>query len=78
MKLEGARVVVTGGSGFLGRHVVAELEGRGAGEVVVPRSANYDLVDRAACRRLVTDAKPDLMLHLAHRVNRLALAVKNH
>lgn len=68
MKLEGARIVVTGGSGFLGRHVAAELERRGAGEVVVPRSTDFDLVDRDACRRLVAEAKPDLVLHLAARV----------
>jgi GDP-L-fucose synthase len=34
----------------------------------VPRSAELDLVDRAACRRLVREARPDLVLHLAARV----------
>jgi len=68
LKLEGSRVVVTGGSGFLGRHVVAELERRGVRELVVPRSAEYDLVDRDACRRLLKEAAPDLVLHLAARV----------
>ena len=37
------RVVVTGGSGFLGRHVVAALERRGCREIVAPRKAQYDL-----------------------------------
>jgi GDP-L-fucose synthase len=68
LKLQGARVVVTGGAGFLGRHVVAELERRQVGELIVPRSAELDLVDRAACRRLVREARPDLVLHLAARV----------
>jgi nucleoside-diphosphate-sugar epimerase len=36
--------------------------------VVVPRSRDYDLVDRQACRQLLADARPDLMLHLAARV----------
>jgi GDP-L-fucose synthase len=36
--------------------------------VVVPRSAQYDLVDRAACRRLLADARPDMVIHLAARV----------
>ncbi len=62
------RVVVTGGSGFLGTHVVAELQRRGAHEVVIPRKKDYDLVDRAGCARLVADARPDLVLHLAARV----------
>jgi GDP-L-fucose synthase len=63
----GKRVVVTGGAGFLGSFVVERLRGAGA-SVFVPRSAEYDLVDRAACRRLIGDAHPDLVLHLAARV----------
>ena len=61
------RVVVTGGAGFLGSFVVERLRGAGA-SVFVPRSAEYDLVDRAACRRLIADGRPDLVLHLAARV----------
>ncbi len=63
----GRRVVVTGGAGFLGSFVVERLEADHA-RVFVPRSAEYDLVDRVACRRLLTDAKPDLVIHLAARV----------
>jgi GDP-L-fucose synthase len=62
------RVVVTGGSGFLGSHVVEELKRRGAGEVVVPRKADYDLVAPGAAARLIKDARPDLIIHLAARV----------
>jgi GDP-L-fucose synthase len=47
---------------------VEELRSRGAAEIVVPRKKDYDLVDRDACRRLVRDARPDLVLHLAARV----------
>jgi GDP-L-fucose synthase len=65
MDLPTARVVVTGGSGFLGRRVVAALEARGCREIVVPRSKQYDLRDRAAVQRLYRDARPDLVIHLA-------------
>jgi len=61
------RVVVTGGSGFLGAHVVADLRARGA-EVTVPRKAEYDLVEAGAAERLVGDARPDVVVHLAARV----------
>ncbi|HZZ83557.1 MAG TPA: GDP-L-fucose synthase [Anaeromyxobacteraceae bacterium] len=64
----GERVVVTGGAGFLGSHVVEELRARGAGEVFVPRSRDYDLTDMEAVRRLYRDARPTLVLHLAARV----------
>ena len=63
----GRRVVVTGGAGFLGSFVVGRLREAGA-SVTVPRSADYDLVDRAASRRLLADARPDLVIHLAAQV----------
>jgi len=62
------RVVVTGGAGFLGGYVLDELRRRGARDVFVPRSREYDLVDMAAVRRLYADTRPTLVLHLAARV----------
>ncbi len=62
------KVIVTGGAGFLGAHVVAELEARGARDVVVPRSAACDLRKEADTRRLFDEARPDLVIHLAARV----------
>lgn len=62
------RVLVTGGAGFLGGCLVESLRQRGARDIFVPRSRDYDLVDRAACARLLADAKPDLVFHLAAKV----------
>jgi GDP-L-fucose synthase len=62
------RVLVTGGAGFLGGFVVDALRARGVTEIFVPRRRDYDLVDRAACRRLLVDSRPDLVFHLAARV----------
>ncbi|HEY5089872.1 MAG TPA: GDP-L-fucose synthase [Polyangia bacterium] len=63
----GRRVVVTGGAGFLGSFVVERLRAANA-SVVIPRSSEYDLVDRGASRRLLADTQPDLVIHLAARV----------
>jgi GDP-L-fucose synthase len=60
--------VVTGGAGFLGGFVLDELRRRGARDLFVPRSGEYDLVDIAAVRRLYSDARPTVVVHLAARV----------
>jgi GDP-L-fucose synthase len=62
------RVLVTGGAGFFGSFVVEELRRRGAQHVFVPRSRDYDLIDRAACKRVIADSTPDVVFHLAARV----------
>lgn len=59
------RALVTGGAGFLGRHVVAELERTTDFEVVVPRSVTWDLRDRGAARALLSETRPELVIHLA-------------
>ena len=62
--LDGARVVVTGGTGFLGAHVARHLEGEGA-DVVAIGSADYDLRDRAASSAMLHELRPDAVIHLA-------------
>jgi GDP-L-fucose synthase len=65
MELQGAVVVVTGGSGFLGRRVVAALERRGCAAIHSPRSAEYDLREKSQVIRLFEDTRPDVVIHLA-------------
>lgn len=67
------RVIVTGGAGFLGSFVVEKLQDRNAAEVIVPRSAEYDLTQIEAIQQLLDDmsraGKPvDMVIHLAARV----------
>jgi len=59
---------VTGGSGFLGKYVVALLQTKGCKDVFVPRSAEYDLRQPAAVERFYRDASPVIVLHLAASV----------
>ena len=65
MNLSSKRVMVTGGSGFLGRHLVECLRKHGCREVVVVRKAQHDLTNEPDVRRLFQETKPDVVIHLA-------------
>lgn len=62
------KIVVTGGAGFLGQRVVAELIARGAKKesIIVPRSKTHDLRQASVCNQLTEGA--DLVMHLAAKV----------
>lgn len=62
------KVIVTGGNGFLGTYVVQKLEARGTGNIVAPRSSQYDLRDVGAIRKMLSETRPDIVIHLAARV----------
>ncbi len=65
MDLRNKSILVTGGAGFLGRHVVARLRQAGCDQIIVPRSAEYDLREAADIRRLLQRHTPQVVLHLA-------------
>jgi GDP-L-fucose synthase len=66
--VRGKRVMVTGGSGFVGRRVCDLLGRRGAAEVFVPRRRDFDLTDPAAVARAYEAGRPDTVVHLAAEV----------
>jgi GDP-L-fucose synthase len=62
-----SRVLVTGGGGFLGSHLVERLDADGH-DLVVARKRDYDLTQQADATRLFEDAEPELVFHLAAEV----------
>ena len=63
--IRGRRVMVTGGAGFLGRRVCRALQAYQPDSIFVPRSAQYDLRERAAIAAAFDEARPDIVIHLA-------------
>ena len=62
------RVCVTGGAGFLGLHLLANLRAKGAGDIFVPKYEDYDLVQPDDIARMLEDSAPDIIIHLAAHV----------
>jgi GDP-L-fucose synthase len=62
---EGKRLLVTGGSGFLGRYVVSKLRTHSPAEIFVPRRQTDDLTEVGNVDRVYQAARPDVVIHLA-------------
>jgi GDP-L-fucose synthase len=58
-------IVVTGGNGFLGSHLIEELRSSGCENVLAPRSLEYDLRRPEVVSRLYDNMRPDVVIHLA-------------
>ncbi len=62
------RIIVTGGSGFLGQALCTALRQRGCETLAAPTHQDYDLLDSQAVERLFRDFRPEVIFHLAAQV----------
>ncbi len=62
------RILVTGASGFLGRHIVPVLRERTNAEIISVRRADYNLLEPDAAARMIAETQPDAVVHLAAKV----------
>ena len=76
--LRDKRVVVTGGKGFLGAHLIRNLkEKRGCEDVLIADLPEYDLTNLGDVRRMHDDLKPDVIIHLAAKVGGIGFNQEN-
>ena len=77
MELAGKRILVTGGAGFLGRHLLQRLKARGCRHVVAPRKRDFDLTREEDVARLYRDLDPEVVVHLAAVVGGIGANQRN-
>jgi GDP-L-fucose synthase len=65
IELSTKRIIVTGGAGFLGSHIVEALQRIGCRDIVIPRHWDYDLTRLEAINRLFSQYRPDIVIHAA-------------
>ncbi|HEY1803086.1 MAG TPA: GDP-L-fucose synthase [Terracidiphilus sp.] len=66
--LPNKRVLVTGGAGFLGRHLIKGFEKIGCRNIIAPGHGEYDLVNVDAIERMFEEFQPEILIHLAAAV----------
>ena len=74
---EKKQVCITGGEGFLGRHLVRLLEKRNPKKISIAKHADYDLVNNDDVKRMYDDQKPDIVFHLAATVGGIRINKEN-
>ena len=67
------RILVTGGSGFLGSYVVEKLKVAGCKDIFVPQEKDYNLVDIEAVKRVYRDSNPNIVIHLAAKIGGIGI-----
>src|ERR1035437_928382 len=68
MDLTTKRIAVTGGTGFLGSHLLEHLRGMGCRDIFVPTHSTFDLTRMDAIDRLFQEKRPEVLIHLAATV----------
>lgn len=77
MNLSEKRIVVTGGAGFLGKHVVNQLYASQCQHVFIPRSRDFDLRKEIDIQHMLQAFKPEIIIHLAAVVGGIGANQKN-
>ncbi|MBN2282922.1 MAG: GDP-L-fucose synthase [Deltaproteobacteria bacterium] len=72
-----SRIVITGGKGFLGTHLIRKLRERGYRNILVADLPEYNFVDATDVRRMYDELNPDIVIHLAAKVGGIGFNREN-
>jgi GDP-L-fucose synthase len=75
--LKNKRITVTGGKGFLGKHLFKKLQDGGYQKIAVADLPEYNLVNLGDVQRMYEDTKPDIVIHLAAKVGGIGFNQEN-
>ncbi len=71
------RITITGGKGFLGKHLIRTFEERGYENIHVADLPDYNLIRPEDIRRLYDEQRPDVVIHLAAKVGGIGFNQEN-
>ena len=77
MPMKDKRLTITGGKGFLGKHLIQKFRERGFENIRIGDLPEYNLVDRDSVKRLYDDTRPDIVVHLAAKVGGIGFNQEN-
>ena len=75
--LENKKISITGGNGFLGKHLTKALEAKNPKKISIVKHQDYDLVNNNDVVKMYKDQKPDVVFHLAATVGGIGINKKN-
>lgn len=75
--LQEKRITITGGKGFLGKHLIKAFQNRGCNKITVADLPEYNLIDINDAKRLYTETNPDIVVHLAAKVGGIGFNQQN-
>lgn len=75
--MKNKRITITGGRGFLGKHLIKAFQDRGYQKISVADLPEYNLVDLKDVKKLYAETKPDVVVHLAAKVGGIGFNREN-
>ncbi|MCK9196938.1 MAG: GDP-L-fucose synthase [Syntrophales bacterium] len=75
--MKNKRITITGGKGFLGKHLIKAFRNHGHENITVADLPDYNLIDLGDVRRLYEETRPDIVVHLAAKVGGIGFNREN-